>query len=707
MFSGEIHYFRMPEKVWELHVEKARKAGLNTISFYIPWRCHEYEEGKFDFEGRTDPQRNLVRFLKIVEDAGLYLSVRVGPVSNAEILGEGIPLWLLQNHPEIFAKNSRVPAYPEVTLLSYMCPLFLKYVGKWYDQLLPILRPHQISESGNLIMMQLCNEIAMTHWLAKGSDSADHVCQMYQDFLSEKYGNIDKLNKAYGVSYQKFDEIFQPEGDVSLETLHIFFDWALFYRRYYATYYHQLWKMARKQGIQVPLSANAPQFYDYDVRGRGVFSPMTTSMFRDFSRFSPSTIFGGAYQMRRLDFENFHDVPITTECTKLLDAESPTICAELQTGIMRDRPRLYASDVDLNIKTSAAHGLNGVNCYMFSSGVNPCGMGLFGTYHDWQAPLSLKGEEREHMAPIHEWGMFLKKHGAALAETTKVADTTLGFYLPYYATEYFTGSWASQIEFRRTQWFYDGFARLVQIAGYNFSICDLLASSREELRKHASLSVFSLEFMDEETQQKLADYVLAGGTLLLGPRLPTSNLKGESCLILAHTLKIQPHVSKERSMIHGHQTECAVEQPIQIFEAGHAVVHSKTAAGAPCVIQGSTAQRGQWLVYGFGMTHLFDYHVDMVREWMQWLGIPLSLRMDPADVHGVLRWGKDQGFLFLMNYHDATRDGEWTLHLQAQQLEPLTKSFHLDRRSSKVVILKRSGTRLHEFKGKQAAAILT
>ncbi|GAG49033.1 unnamed protein product, partial [marine sediment metagenome] len=95
-------------------------------------------------------------------------------------------------------------------------------------------------------------------------------------------------------------------------------DWALFYKEYRAKYYAYLAELAREAKIEIPLLANIPHFYDFDVRGRGIYSPMTTCMFGDFSRFVPDVRFGGAYQMRRLDYENFHDIPVTTEVVRMI-----------------------------------------------------------------------------------------------------------------------------------------------------------------------------------------------------------------------------------------------------------------------------------------------------------------------------------------------------------------------------------------------------
>ena len=61
IYSGEIHYFRILKKDWKDRLQKAKKAGLNTVSFYIPWIWHEYKEGSFDFTGKTKPEPTIPR----------------------------------------------------------------------------------------------------------------------------------------------------------------------------------------------------------------------------------------------------------------------------------------------------------------------------------------------------------------------------------------------------------------------------------------------------------------------------------------------------------------------------------------------------------------------------------------------------------------------------------------------------------------------
>jgi beta-galactosidase len=694
LYSGEVHYFRIPRDQWKSRLRALKAARLNTVSTYIPWNWHEPEEGQTDFTGRTHPQRDVFGFVDLAREEGLSCLARVGPVSNAELVNEGVPTWLLKRHPDVFVKGHRdVGNLPHVTMVSYLHPTFQEKVTRWYDGLLPRVAERQVTRGGNIIGVQLCNEVAMVHWLQKGADRREKVTRFYQRFLEERYRTVDGLNRAYGTSYANFSDVPQPDADnVGPHHLALYVDWALFYRRYYATYFWTLSSRAKSHGIDVPLLCNIPQFYDYDIRGRGTYAPMTTSMFRDFPLLTPGLVFGGAYQMRHLDFENFHDVALTTEVTRLLnqvdpqeprpagpglsdrlpalpsfqvrtEADVPVVCAELQTGIMRDRPRLYPQQVRLNIKSSVGQGLAGLNAYMFAGGINPQGMGAFGAYHDWQAPVGPRGEKRPHLAPLEEFGRFLRWAGPLLAQTRKAVDTTFGFYLPYYANEYWSGPWVDALEARRTNLWYDGLARLVQLAGFSYDFVDLQRTPLDVLQKRKSLWVFSLEMMDGDTQAKLAEYVHNGGRLVLYPRLPTSDLMGAADTTLADRLGLRLSSALPGNIYSQKSSDYWVQGPIQTFQTGAGqeplVPLSKDAAAAVNLRAG----RGQALVIGFGMPHVFDHYRDWVKTWAESLGVAAQVRCEPWDVQASLRENGDFGFLFVFNYHFTARNAAVTLRL--------------------------------------------
>ncbi|KAL6295642.1 hypothetical protein ACE6H2_003784 [Prunus campanulata] len=90
LISGSIHYPRSTPEMWEGLIQKAKDGGLDVIDTYVFWNGHEPSPGNYNFEGRYD----LVRFIKTVQKAGLYLHLRIGPYVCAEWNFGGFPVWL-------------------------------------------------------------------------------------------------------------------------------------------------------------------------------------------------------------------------------------------------------------------------------------------------------------------------------------------------------------------------------------------------------------------------------------------------------------------------------------------------------------------------------------------------------------------------------------------------------------------------------------
>ncbi|XP_009418404.2 beta-galactosidase 5-like [Musa acuminata AAA Group] len=90
LISGSIHYPRSTPEMWEGLIQKAKDAHLDVIQTYVFWNGHEPSPGTYDFEGRYD----LVRFIKTVQNLGLYVHLRIGPYVCAEWNFGGFPVWL-------------------------------------------------------------------------------------------------------------------------------------------------------------------------------------------------------------------------------------------------------------------------------------------------------------------------------------------------------------------------------------------------------------------------------------------------------------------------------------------------------------------------------------------------------------------------------------------------------------------------------------
>ncbi|ONK73399.1 uncharacterized protein A4U43_C04F31080 [Asparagus officinalis] len=90
LISGSIHYPRSTPEMWPDLIRKAKDGGLDVIETYVFWNGHEPSPGQYYFEERYD----LVRFVKLVEEAGLYVHLRLGPYICAEWNFGGFPVWL-------------------------------------------------------------------------------------------------------------------------------------------------------------------------------------------------------------------------------------------------------------------------------------------------------------------------------------------------------------------------------------------------------------------------------------------------------------------------------------------------------------------------------------------------------------------------------------------------------------------------------------
>ncbi|MEW5694187.1 MAG: beta-galactosidase [Candidatus Hydrogenedentota bacterium] len=655
IYSGEVHYFRIEPQNWLKVIRLAKEAGLNTIASYIPWRFHELNEGIFDFAGKTHPRRNLKKWLNLLFDEEMYFIPRIGPVSNGEMKNEGLPAWLLEKYKETCLIMESGEAIHHQGTPSYKNPKFLELTEKWYDKLLTEIAPYQIQYNGNIILVQLCNEIAMVNWLAKAPDFSPFVTSLYQNFLQNKYKTIENLNKLYKTNYTNFKEIRQPSVKISDNILPEHWDRAEFYREYYAEYFKTLKSFVTKRGITVPVISNIPQFYDFDVRGRGIYATLTTTMFDRFVKKVKDVVFGGAYQMRRLDYENYHDISMASSVIKMICGKNPVLCAELQTGIMYDRPKLYPKDVELNLKQSTSQGLNGLNCYMFAGGTNTEDIGQFGSYHEWQAPISSNLEKRPHFEVLKNFGKLIKAIGEEITLTQKEISCCLGFYTPYYKTEYMDGKVIKEIDFKRQQYFFDGIARLLEINNYSFEFVDI--EKHDISDSNLPLWVYSDTFMDLKTQKKLLYFVENGGILSILPLLPVVDLYNRKCDFLIKTLGLQSSTVESR-LIYTPIGDIFVDTfKVLVFEPNKkdeilATTMDKSVCGFI-----RRFGKGKILVLGFPLNDKFNIIRDYFKFIAKKIGMQKKINVHPELLSATIRKGPDGSFIFAGNFHDMKIKG--------------------------------------------------
>jgi len=138
IYSGEMHYFRIPPTQWYDRLLKTKRAFLNSIGAYMAWNWHEEKEGEFCLEG----DRDLEKWMRLIEDLGLYIIARPGPYICSEWDFGGFPNWLIAKDCEMRSLE----------------PNFINYCSKWLNKIDAIIKPHLTTRGGKVFMYQVENE---------------------------------------------------------------------------------------------------------------------------------------------------------------------------------------------------------------------------------------------------------------------------------------------------------------------------------------------------------------------------------------------------------------------------------------------------------------------------------------------------------------------------------------------------------------------
>lgn len=180
ILSGEMHYNRIPHEYWRHRMQMLKAMGLNTVATYVFWNQHEPEPGKWDFSG----DKNIKEFIKIAQEEGLHVILRVGPYACAEWEFGGYPWWL-QNIKGLELRRDN--------------PLFLKYTNLYIKRLYQEVKDLLITNGGPIIMVQVENEF--------GSYAAQR-----KDISLEEHRRYNEKIKEQLVSVGFNTELFTSDG---------------------------------------------------------------------------------------------------------------------------------------------------------------------------------------------------------------------------------------------------------------------------------------------------------------------------------------------------------------------------------------------------------------------------------------------------------------------------------------------------------------
>lgn len=346
---GEFHFSRYPEKYWKEEFAKMKADGVSVVAAYVFWIHHEEIEGQFDWTG----QRDLRHFVELCQQDGLRVYLRIGPWDHGEARNGGFPDWLVAKKIGLRRND----------------PEYLRYVGRFYDEIGKQIKGEQWQEGGPIIGVQLENEYG-----ANGpGEGAEHIAE------------LKRLALAAGIDPPLFSVTGWPTHNFPL---HEFIP-------FYGGYPDDFWsgRLTDQPPNPVYLFATDRAVGDMGAMGAGAKSDSNDR------------------------FDSRHYPFLTTEQG-----------GGMETSYLR-RPLMDADDIAALTLTGLGSGANLYGYYMFQGGANPRGKlstleestateypnDLPEVSYDFQAPLGEYGQERESYRKIKSLHLFLQSFGSELA----------------------------------------------------------------------------------------------------------------------------------------------------------------------------------------------------------------------------------------------------------------------------------------------------
>ena len=535
LFAAEVQYWRLDPKHWRRILEAAADAGLPGVSSYVPWEVHEIEKGRFDFDGSTDPRRNLIRYLDLVRDVGLKLAYRPGPFVCNEMAWGGHPRRIVLGNADMMvwqADNTPAPGYilqrREGWQPSYLHPAYLDEVRTWLGAVDAVARDFTAPHGGPIATCNLDNELS--YIVRDSMFGADYnPCVVgpggfYHQWLEAVYHTTDAL--PYRQSFPTFADVHPPRalGDDLQTNLPWYFDWIRFKEWLLPQYLRTLRQMHEEFGLQ------GVHFYTNLNPHRPEGIPTN---FRTYADATGGLVGYDFYRSPWLSYSGYASI---SRVLKLMRASLPFAwSAEFMGGWwFADMAghRVPRSHTELMSLAAMANGCQAISWFMFHD-----------RYAWGDAPVSEMGHRREnHDALTHilaipraldQWNHLVPQTDLAIAYYRPYMwHSHLGDPAPCADNDLHIGDpilWETPAGAAVAE--YEGLFRITQQAGYTPAAIDL-ADAPHDLPSHPLVWLAAEPFLDQATATHLQRYVRDGGILILSLAWPTVDPAGNPALFL-------------------------------------------------------------------------------------------------------------------------------------------------------------------------------
>lgn len=546
LYGGAVHYWRLDRDKWDGILESVKRMGFTMISIYIPWEAHELERGRFDF-GEVNPSNDIDAFLTLCEQKGFKIIVRPGPQINSELTWFGYPKRILANERlhAVSGAGSKVvlTQVPKpIPALNYASDEFYDETALWYDAICAILAKHAYP-NGGIVGAQVDNEMA--YFFGVNAYIADYSAEslaLYRAFLSDKYGSLDAVNDAYGTSYDSLAQVDPPRRFAATDKQDIpwYADWAEYREHYLIVAMDRLAQMMRERGLSgIALFHNYPHPLGPGGAASGYTAPFNIAKLEEKLDFVGFDI----YSRKEL----FHHVK--TVASYVVGTSRYPYIPEFIAGVWP----WYLNpgdwhDEEFVTKAALMQGIRGFSRYMLverdrwlDSPIRRDGreraekVAMFGAVnamldkgelHRFRRDadvLLLANREYDRLEAasvlVSFPGDFLETPSgfSEYAGPVTMSEAKLGFDAP--------------VQMIKSEWFQsfeDGLSEL--------GVAPVLSDTDldpERWNERGVVVLTTLDYLSSDTQEALVAFAKSGGTVVVGPKLPTLDSSMKPCTILA------------------------------------------------------------------------------------------------------------------------------------------------------------------------------
>ncbi len=556
-FGGEVQYFRLRDKgyernktwkIWRETLDAMAEEGMNLVTTYVPWDYHETAPGKFDFSGAKD----LDKFLEMCAERKMLVQIKPGPYITAEWPnGPGwfgaVPAWLKEKHPETLVLNRKGRPFKFHSLgrkgseqCSFLHPVFLEYVRKWYEAVAPVLLKY-IHEIPCIFSVQVDNETNF-FWTDKYKiDYNPAALEHYRNFLKERYNDIRALNEAYGGEYPDFDSILPPPKPPRRQPYanraHV--DWFEAGWSYITEYLSRLRRMWENLGIrepdilfttndthaQLPMANMKLALPNIKAKiGAGLPTLDTYPKNNPLSRALDERPSDAAFNTRLLDY--YGDYYPGKNGSWVMGAE-------MQGGMFRAvgiTPRVRPEETRRLVTKALAAGMKAYSTFVIREGYN-----LDNSVYHYQAPINYKGKKNARFDVLAKAAGFLSEFGNKFHKSRRPECEIVLLVNPDYRVP-LGGTRLAPMKLWDTG--YGGIWGWLERAGFSVDVADIKKTTNLDGYKVAIYPDAGLS--QPEDIEKLAAYTEAGGMLVHIGWPSDADLSGDSARRFERLLKYMP-----------------------------------------------------------------------------------------------------------------------------------------------------------------------